>query len=84
MDGSRPIDCTDPGKTTCRCLAWAEAAEILAEVRLTLKAEARSATPKAWQEAMDGELLDLVERGQAQKAKERLLRSLLQPPENKR
>lgn len=83
MEGSRPIDCAEPGETTCRCLAWADAAGVLSEVRGELKAEARTASPKAWQEAMDAEVLELVERGRPQEAKERLLSALLQTAETR-
>ncbi len=81
MEGARPIDSADPSDTTCRCLAWADAAGVLAEVRGELKAKGRSASPMAWQEAMDAGVLELVESGRPKEAKERLLSVLLQASE---
>ena len=78
MEGSRPVDCTEPGQTTCRCLAWADAAGVLSSVRQDLKARKHTVSPEAWQEAMDASLLALVESGRAGEAKDRLLSSLLE------
>ena len=77
MEGSRPIDCSGQGETTCRCMAWADAAGVLSEVRQELKARSHTAAPEAWQEAMDASLLALVESGRTEEAKDRLLASLL-------
>ena len=79
MEGSRPVDCPELGETTCRCLAWADAGELLAEVRGELLAKHRNASPEAWQQAMDGELLRLVQSDRTREAKERLLAALLEP-----
>ena len=56
----------------CRCLAWADAAEVLGEVRAELRGREETATPEAWQDAMDPELLELVGAGRADEAKARL------------
>ena len=61
----------------CRCMEWADVAGVLGEVRSELKSRKASAPPEAWQSAMDRELLDLVEAGNTQEAKARLLSSLL-------
>lgn len=61
----------------CRCIEWADAAGVLAEVRAELKAGQKSAPAEAWQEAMDQELLDLVRAGKQEEAKRRLRSSLL-------
>lgn len=60
----------------CRCLAWADAAEVLGEVRAELRGRKETATPEAWQDAMDDELLELVGAGRAEEAKARLLDAL--------
>ena len=60
----------------CRCLAWADAAEVLGEVRAELRGRKTTATPEAWQDAMDAELLELVGAGRAEEAKARLLDAL--------
>ncbi len=60
----------------CRCLAWADAAEVLSEVRAELRGRETPATPEAWQDAMDEELLELVGAGRAEEAKARLLDAL--------
>lgn len=80
MEGSRPIDCAEAGETTCRCLAWADAADVLSTVRQELKTRKRTASPEAWQEAMDATVLQMVESGRTGEARERLLASLLQAP----
>jgi siroheme synthase-like protein len=77
MEGSRPIDFGDPQQTTCRCMAWARAADVLAAVRVEIKKQNRHVNPEAWQEAMDSHLLDLVETGREEEAKERMLHALL-------
>ena len=61
----------------CRCIEWADAADALADVRAELKAQGRNAPPEAWQEAMDGELLDLVRAGKGGEARQRLRTALL-------
>ena len=60
----------------CRCLAWASAIEVLSEVRSEMRGRNERATPEAWQDAMDTELLELVEAGRAGEAKARLLDAL--------
>ena len=57
----------------CRCMEWADAAGVLGDVRSELKSRSASASPEAWQSAMDRELLDLVEAGNTEEAKTRLL-----------
>ena len=61
----------------CRCIEWADAAGVLGEVRSELKSRRTSVPAEAWQSALDGELLDLVEAGNTEEAKARLLSSLL-------
>ena len=60
----------------CRCLAWADAAEVLGEVRSAMRERKETATPEAWQDAMDPELLELVGAGRTDEAKARLLDAL--------
>ncbi len=62
---------------SCGCLEWADAAGVLAEVRAELRARKATVPPEAWQQAMDDELLDMVENGQEAEAKARLLDTLL-------
>ena len=64
----------------CRCLGWADAAGVLAEVRAELRNRNAAAAPEAWQAAMDETLLELIEAGRAEDAKARLLDSLLAAP----
>ena len=66
----------------CRCIAWADAADALTDVRAELKAQGKSASPEAWQEAMDEELLDLVRAGKSGEARQRLRSSLLSGAES--
>ena len=66
----------------CRCIAWADAADALTDVRAELKAQGKSASPEAWQEAMDEELLDLVRAGKNGEARQRLRSSLLSRAES--
>ena len=66
----------------CRCIAWADAADALADVRAELKAQGKSAPPDVWQEAMDEELLDLVRAGKNGEARQRLRSSLLSGAES--
>ncbi len=60
-------------------LAWADAADVLVQVRQELKARRRRASPEAWQRAMDDTLLALVQAGRHREAVERLLASLTEP-----
>ena len=64
------------GEPFCRCLQWADAAEDLAAVRAELRAEGKSASPEAWQEAMDEELLRLSLAGKSEEARRRLRAAL--------
>ena len=61
----------------CRCLEWADAAGVLGDVRKDLRSRGASAPPEAWQAAMTPELLELIETGKTEEAKERLLNQLL-------
>ena len=81
MEGSRPIDCASLGETTCRCLAWADAAGVLAEVRQELRSREQRVSPEDWQDAMDSGLMALVEAGRWEEAKERLRDTLLRAAE---
>ena len=76
MDGTQNPSHYDHD-TFCRCIEWADAADTLADVRAEMKAEGRSATPEAWQDAMDEQLLDLVRAGKSSEAKQRLRAALL-------
>ena len=77
MEGSRSLDCCESAPSTCRCLVWADAGEVLSSVRQELKAQNRKVNPQSWQEAMDCKLLSMVEHGKELEAKEHLLASLL-------
>ena len=66
----------------CRCIEWADVADALADVRGELKAQDRSASPEAWQEAMDEELLELVRAGKSSEARQRLRAALLSGAES--
>jgi precorrin-2 dehydrogenase / sirohydrochlorin ferrochelatase len=61
----------------CRCLQWADAAGVLSEARAEVRAQGTSATPETWQAAMTVELLELVQAGKTDEAKDRLLDALL-------
>ncbi len=65
------------GEPFCRCLQWADAGEDLAAVRAELRAEGKSASPEAWQEAMDEELLRLALDGKSDEARRKLRAALL-------
>jgi precorrin-2 dehydrogenase/sirohydrochlorin ferrochelatase len=65
------------GEPHCNCLEWADAAGMLAEVRSELRSREAMVPPDAWQQAMDGKLLQLVESGRSGEAKERLLTALV-------
>ena len=60
----------------CRCLEWADAAGVLTSARAGLRAEGASVPAEAWQSAMTADLLDLIESGHADEAKQRLLNAL--------
>ena len=57
-------------------LAWADAADVLAQVRRELRAQGIRVPPDAWQEAMDDAVLALVQAGRDEEAKQRLLGAL--------
>ncbi len=59
-------------------LRWAEMADMLSEVRLTLRRDGVRPDPERWQECMDDELLDMFHTGRQDEAKERLLHMLQQ------
>lgn len=60
----------------CRCIEWADAIELLAEVRTELKSEGVIASPEKWQSAMDTHLLETIQSGQIKYAKEYLKHAL--------
>lgn len=66
-----------PDGAYCRCLAWADAAGVLGEARADLRARGASAAPDVWQAALTAELLDLVQAGKTDQAKDQLLDALL-------
>jgi siroheme synthase-like protein len=61
----------------CRCLEWADAADVLTSARADVRSQGASVPPEAWQQAMTAELLDLIEAGKTEEAKDRLLSALL-------
>jgi precorrin-2 dehydrogenase/sirohydrochlorin ferrochelatase len=61
----------------CRCMEWADAAGVLGEARAEVRAQGQSAQPETWQAAMTTELLELVQAGKTDEAKDRLLDALL-------
>lgn len=61
----------------CRCLGWADAAGVLSEARAEVRAQGTPASPETWQAAMTSELLELVQAGKTDEAKDRLLDALL-------
>lgn len=63
----------------CRCIEWADAAHLLTEVRAELKAANQAVSNESWQEAMTEELLDLVQAGNDEEAKDRLRTTLMAP-----
>ena len=63
-------------------LQWAEMADLLSEVRLTLRRDGVHPDPERWQECMDKELLGLFHTGRQNQAKERLLHMLQQQPDS--
>ena len=74
MNGDQnPAQNESTNGTLCRCMKWADAAEVLGEIRTELKSRNSLPSPEAWQSAMDQELLELVEAGSTKEAKERLL-----------
>ena len=81
MDGTQNPSHYDH-ETFCRCIEWADAADALADVRAELKAVGKAATPDAWQDAMDEQLLDLVRGGRDNEAKQRLRAALLSDGES--
>ena len=57
-------------------LAWADAAETLAQARADLRVDGANPPPDAWQEAMSDEMLSLVQAGKPDEAKALLLEAL--------
>ena len=57
-------------------LAWADAADVLAQARAELRADGANPPPDAWQEAMSDDVLALVQAGRAEEAKSLLLGAL--------
>lgn len=58
---------------------YAQLLELAAEVRQELRERGIQVEPKVWNAALDSGLRDLLAHGRRAEAKERLLRSLLQP-----
>ena len=61
-------------------LRWAGLAEMVSEVRLTLRSKGVRPDADRWQECMDDELLELFHGGRQTEAKERLYRMLQHQP----
>jgi len=55
---------------------YAEVLQVVARVRDRLRREGVRVKPERWQEALDGELISLVARGDGAAAEERLLQML--------
>lgn len=55
---------------------YAHLLALISQVRQELKARGRPAPAEAWQECLDGELLDMVRQGHIQAARERLVSGL--------
>jgi precorrin-2 dehydrogenase/sirohydrochlorin ferrochelatase len=62
----------------CTCLSWADAADLLKEVRLDLRSRKVRATPDHWQACMTDDVLHLVHSGHAEEAHRQLIQSLEQ------
>ncbi|MEX2598377.1 MAG: bifunctional precorrin-2 dehydrogenase/sirohydrochlorin ferrochelatase, partial [Dehalococcoidia bacterium] len=60
MDGSQDPPHCEADTPYCRCLQWADAAEVLAAVRAEVRQRGATVSPEAWQAAMDESLLDMV------------------------
>ena len=77
MNGDQdPAHC-DEQAAYCRCLQWADAADVLTAVRAEVRKRGAMIPPEAWQAAMDDSLLSLVRAGREKEAKETLLDALL-------
>ncbi|MBI2872805.1 MAG: bifunctional precorrin-2 dehydrogenase/sirohydrochlorin ferrochelatase [Chloroflexi bacterium] len=61
---------------SCRCMAWADAAGLISDVRTQLRREGVQVDPEHWQRCLDSELLDMVRHGRSSQARERLLAML--------
>lgn len=61
----------------CRCLAWAGLADLVGEVRARLRGRNVQVPPERWQEALREEVLDLARRGEVERAREVLWRTLV-------
>ena len=64
----------------CLCLQWADMVGVLSGVRAEVRAKGLRPDPDRWQECMDDELLAMFQIGQAEQARERLLRMLEEQP----
>ena len=64
----------------CLCLQWADMVGVLSDVRAEVRAKGLRPDPDRWQECMDDELLAMFQIGQAEQARERLLRMLEEQP----
>ena len=60
----------------CKCMPWADAAFLIEEVRKKVKG-APSPSPDLWQRALDDQFLELIQMGDLDSAKSRLLASLM-------
>lgn len=78
MNGDQNPEHNEPHSGAyCRCMEWADAVGVLGEARAEVRAQGNSAPPETWQEAMTTELLELVQAGKTDEAKDRLLDALL-------
>lgn len=62
---------------SCGCLAWADMAPLVAEVRQDLRRQGVAVASERWQEALTPALLGLFRAGRREEARARLRRALL-------
>jgi precorrin-2 dehydrogenase/sirohydrochlorin ferrochelatase len=85
MNGDQHPDPLAHGDGTyCRCMGWANAAGVLGDVRKDLRSRGAIASPDVWQAGLTEELLELVETGKTDEAKDRLLKHLLAAGETRK
>ncbi|MSQ12335.1 MAG: bifunctional precorrin-2 dehydrogenase/sirohydrochlorin ferrochelatase [Dehalococcoidia bacterium] len=58
-----------PARGADCCIAWADAGELLGEVRANLRARGVNVSAEHWQACMSRELLELCQRGEKEKAR---------------
>lgn len=77
MDGTQPA-APEEADPSCRCLRWADTADVLEDVRAELRSQAVTVPAQAWQSAMDARFLrEAASLATAPLAKHRLRETLL-------